>query len=374
MLVLRRAGGVGARAGGCRLSSARAATDTLRRETRRILAARADKDHSRAISILCAMPSRGLEPDIIAYNATLAACADAADHVSALALLDQMRHLAVRPDLRSYTAAINACARGNQHDRAFELFSEMRAAGCEPDMFAYTAALNGCAKAGAHERALKLLNDMHRSGVKPDQISYNKVINACAKGGHWESALALLDDMRVECAYPDVYSYTHAILACVPSRKREVALELFEQVESLPSLTPDAALYNALLDVLTGDRQLARGIWLRGLRQCYAPERCYGDEPILDVRGLSHGAVDAALSWWLEERLPSKVRGRRRMHRLHIVTGWGRHRKAHQQGDLKGTVRRLVQRQGFVIDDAPESEYKGRVVVLWPAGSSSSTE
>ena len=182
-------------------------------------------------------------PDVISYNAAIAACANArpaAECDYALELLDVMRRsvgrgtgeggaaregasfadaeVKVAPDVISYNTAIAACARviPARWEQALALLKEMShappEAACAPDVVSYNAAIAACEKGAEWERAIELLSAMWGAGLEPDRISYNAAISACARAGRWESALELLGEMRE--IGPDAISYSAAISAC----------------------------------------------------------------------------------------------------------------------------------------------------------------
>ena len=61
-----------------------------------------------------------------------------------LALLDEMRTRGVEPDVISFNAAISACGKGEQWERALSLLEEMQSRGLEPDVTSFNAAISAC--------------------------------------------------------------------------------------------------------------------------------------------------------------------------------------------------------------------------------------
>jgi pentatricopeptide repeat protein len=57
-------------------------------------------------------------------------------------LLEEMRAKGVEPDVITYNASISACGKGGQWEKALQLLEEMRAKGVEPDVFTYGAVID----------------------------------------------------------------------------------------------------------------------------------------------------------------------------------------------------------------------------------------
>jgi pentatricopeptide repeat protein len=93
-------------------------------------------------------------------------------------LLEEMQAKGVEPDVITYNAAISACEKGGQWEKALQLLEEMQAKGVEPDVITYSATISACEKGGQWEKALQLLEEMRAKGLKPDVITSAAVIDA----------------------------------------------------------------------------------------------------------------------------------------------------------------------------------------------------
>ena len=141
------------------------------------------------------MPRRGIEPDVINFNAAISACAEGAQWERARALLDVMRVNNVEPDVISYNSAIAACENGRQWEPALALLDDMLTRDIEPNVICFNAAISACEKGMQWERALTLLRIlMPARGVAPDEISFNAVIAACEGAGKRAEALEAYDE------------------------------------------------------------------------------------------------------------------------------------------------------------------------------------
>jgi pentatricopeptide repeat protein len=199
-------------------------------------------------------------------------------------------------------------------------------------------------------------------------ITYSAAISACEKGGETARALQLLDEMK-ECGLkPEMITYTAAIQACAKGGDPVRAIQLFERVEASNELEANTVTYNAVLDAVCG--KPARTLWLSGVqRGVYAGFERWGTRvAAIDLHDLSEGAADAAVCWWLDERVPAKLLSPRAdsppPEHLELITGWGKSRAVHQTSDVKARVVALLLELGLptVPTDNP-----GRLAVAWSA-------
>ena len=63
-------------------------------------------------------------------------------------VLAEMRARGIEPNVISYNAAISACEKGSQWERALELLGEMRTRGVEPNVINYNTALRALCRHG----------------------------------------------------------------------------------------------------------------------------------------------------------------------------------------------------------------------------------
>ena len=92
-------------------------------------------------------------------------------------------------------------------------------------------------------------------------------------------------------------------------------------------------MYNAVLDAVYMYHSEARTLWRRAFEDGIYPEGVEREErgaPLLDLHDLSEGASETALRWWLEKTFEAS-----RAKRFTIVTGWGKSRGLHKDGDVR---------------------------------------
>jgi len=110
--------------------------------------------------------------------------------------------------------------------------------------------------------------------------------------------------------------------------------------------------FNAILDALASQPDHARALWKLGCsRGCYRGFERWGSVPTLDLHKLSVGAAEAAVRWWLEEGVPSRVAGEPGAApvRLELITGWGKSRPVTRDADVRGRVEAVLREMGATL-------------------------
>ena len=295
------------------------------------------------------------------YNAKI----KVAHWTEALRLLNEMRQKGFPPNVFNYNCAINRCAKGGKWQCALDLLDEMRSRRLAPDEITYSSVINACAKGDEWRRALGLLEEMRTRGLVPNEITYTSVIDACAKGGEWWRSLELFDEMLSYNLTPDSIAYDAALNACAIGRQPERALSLFESLQR-ERLTPDVSHWSHLLDAIGPNHAQSRSLLLRMVGQPFfaGAESIEAGVPEFDLHGLSTGAAEMVVHWWLREKLPQRLEAGKMSEPTHVVlvTGHGESRVLKEAGVVKQRVLELASVRGTVV----EHSNRGCVVLASP--------
>ena len=155
---------------------------------------------------------------------------------------------------------------------------------------------------------------------------------------------------------PDVITYNAAIQACATAWQSITALHIFD--EARQNVEINIITYNAILDaVCASDPVKARELYLHGRNLYGNVHSIENSNPKLDLHNHSEGAGETAVRWWLEQQAPAMTC---ESEQLIIVTGWGKSRSAIKNGDLRGSVERLL--TDLCVPMLPDSN-RGRLVV-----------
>jgi len=232
--------------------------------------AAADEAADGAAEAAAAVPEPTKLPNLLHYNAMLAACADAGRRrepeagAAACMLLDKMMERGVAPDARSFASAIAALDASKSAVQLTALLAQyeaaagIRAAETPADAaaaatqagasFVYSAAMRASLRAKAWEQALGMLDGMRAAGLVPDSYCLAAGIEACRQGRDGERALKEMRAAR-EAGGAAAWSavlVSSAMGACVRSGKWAEALALFdEHAADLRAAADEAATADA---------------------------------------------------------------------------------------------------------------------------------
>ncbi|OLP94090.1 Pentatricopeptide repeat-containing protein, chloroplastic [Symbiodinium microadriaticum] len=128
----------------------------------------------------------------VLYNSTISACEKGAQWPFALQLLVDMPMVTATPNQVSCSTGITACA--GDWQGAHRLFCQF-ATSEPPNAVVLGASIGACQQAGAWPSALLLLLSSAAEGLRPNEVAINSAISVCEEAGHWRSGLHLLMDM-----------------------------------------------------------------------------------------------------------------------------------------------------------------------------------
>ncbi|CAE7633443.1 EMB2654 [Symbiodinium sp. CCMP2456] len=150
--------------------------------------------------LLADLEAEGCVPDVIVYNAAIAACEDAWQ--VCLRLLGDLQRKQLTADARTITSLISACRRSSAWQPALQLLSMQRAY-CVSDMsYCYNAAISTCGRADQWQVVVDLLSSMVEDALRPDLMGYDPALAAIVSSGQQEQALELL--WSSESSWPPV--------------------------------------------------------------------------------------------------------------------------------------------------------------------------
>eukprot|EP00438_Fugacium_kawagutii_P014443 Skav223490 [mRNA] locus=scaffold1160:9704:16560:- [translate_table: standard] len=314
-----------------------------------------------AVNLFEAMRAEDVSRDVYSFSATISACEKGAQWQQALNLFETMYRIKVIPNVFSYSAAISACEKSGQWQTALSLFERMPAAKVYPNVVSYSAVVGACEKGTQWQQALQLFEAMPSAKISPNAISYSAAICACGRGGHWQQALTLFEAMPSARIQPNIISYNATISACERGGAWRQALNLFDTMQEV-QIEPDSATYNALLDsTMTSvhGEHLAAQIFPPGLPSLLRRMGSVDAEQI-DLHGLSEGASQLTLRWWLSSVVAPRLCARDHLEFI-IVTGYGRSQKAWHDSDIQTAALDLLRALKLRAEILPGN--KGRIGV-----------
>ncbi|CAN0137278.1 unnamed protein product [Scytosiphon promiscuus] len=280
-------------------------------------------------------PSAG--PNLVCYNAALAACAKAREGGAALELLEEMEGRGVF-DTASFNCAMLACRGRGQWHKATDILDRMvagdavRQAGVRdaggdgaarrrgggtvprPDAYSFASAITACGDVGQADVAVELLREMRPAGVMPNVVVFNAVIRAISRGINGPASGAAAERTGAADAWkgrpgpwgPDVGLSEASKARGLGAPEREGNRESsWRRAYSLvvemreAGLVPEVKTYNAILAVCQ-----RAGAWRGALEVLEEMQSGRTKRPVVSSarRGAAGGAEGGS---WVEEPTPS---------------------------------------------------------------------
>ena len=352
-------------------------------------------DHASALRLLReSIPGAGLRPDAYSYSACFTALGRRGrGAVEAKRLLEAMEAAGVPPTVVVASTAMTSLLRGGLWQDALDLFEKAtHGAGSGDDGAggegggAVDEAVGGpqwlLPPPLAAAAAAAAAGGVRHAPLQPDVVMYGAAMSAANAGKQWRRTLSLLDALRTDNLRPSQHIYAEALCACREAGLWAAAAQLHgEMLLALPARPVHAAVvgsagsgggggpeeeeadaaraatlsYNAALDAVrpgpTGEPTYggeASELFARARRSgAYGHlERRVDASPLtLDLHGLSVGAAQQAVLWWLTEvqtpliskleqlgeQPPPQPHADNLPDELVIITGRGRHRQPWQR-------------------------------------------
>eukprot|EP00964_Phaeocystis_antarctica_P100862 scaffold66406_cov66-Phaeocystis_antarctica.AAC.7 len=203
-----------------------------------------------ARGLLLSMRAAGTPPDRISFHTAIAACRKGTGRDAARAAVRLVRQMPHRPSTVACTVAMNACNRAALFRTALSVFERMQRVGSKADRTAFNAALAACAGRGLAGRARQLLAEMQAARVEPDTATFDSAVQTAAMSGELEWGFALLDELeqRGLGSRPEAYPIYHSLLkACVTAGDAAQAARVQDAIDARPMLSALAPLASATL-------------------------------------------------------------------------------------------------------------------------------
>lgn len=194
------------------------------------------------------------QPDTIAYNVVLRACAAAVATSEANELLrDRMPGRGVKPDAVSYAMAVGAQDAWNATARKW-----MRL-GCEigddrGKLLACRQAMRLCARTGDWVEAVRILTEeLPKYGLNAESQDFRDAIHACAVAGPLDAARRVLEMARLNGVDSDA-TWAWYVSACGRANNKTEAVAAYRQLGDLRRPEATALVANSVMRVFATKR------------------------------------------------------------------------------------------------------------------------
>lgn len=150
------------------------------------------------------------------------------------------------PNLVSYNAMIAACAHNGMTDAAYQLFEQMYAQSLIPNSITFIAMLSMCTLLGTLEKGKQMHACITNSGLELDIVLRTALINMYGKCGHVLASRKEFDEML----HPNSTSWNTMLAAYAQHGQGEETLSLFYEM-LLKGTMPDEVTFVSLLSACT---------------------------------------------------------------------------------------------------------------------------
>lgn len=174
-------------------------------------------------------------------------------------LFQSMCRAGVEPNVITYNALIAACARCNEPDMAYEVFEDMQDHGLKADKFSYGSLIDSCAKSGQVNRAFQISKLMDDNNVQKDQTIYSALLDACGRAKQLDRAFVVFEEMKRNGVWPNMITFSVLIDTCANVREPERAFELFAEIKHWGFPKANVIVYTSLIDACSKAGWPARG-------------------------------------------------------------------------------------------------------------------
>ncbi|CAL5367695.1 unnamed protein product [Camellia sinensis] len=221
-----------------------------------------------ALNVFESMLKRGLKPNLITCNALINSLGKDGKVKLAFSVYSLMKSLGHEPDAYTWNALIGALYRANQHFDALQLFESIKNEQSSLlNLHLYNTCLMSCQRLGFWDKALQLLWQMEASGLPVSTASYNLAIGACEVARKPKIALQVYEHMVHQKCAPDTFTLLSLLRSCIWG-------SLWDEVEEMLNVTPDASLYNAAIQgmCLRGKIGLATKLYTKMQKRGIKPD------------------------------------------------------------------------------------------------------
>lgn len=203
------------------------------------------------------MTTLGMRPNVVSYNAGMAACARAGQWRKVHILLEKMQKFGIPPDDYTFSCLIAVCGKAGRWDQAVEMHDEMKRLGIRATAATFNSVISVCGKPRVPwERAVEYLGEMLDAGVAPNSYTVTtvaKVLGGCGGTRRWARAVPMLLALLWDRAgvdgvveVPNLVVADIAITAYAMAGRWRGGMEVLEGLKRR-GVRPDARVYNALI-------------------------------------------------------------------------------------------------------------------------------
>eukprot|EP01018_Ginkgo_biloba_P029526 Gb_22656 [translate_table: standard] len=195
----------------------------------------------------------GIEPDVFIENNLVNMYANCGRIEDARQLFVKMS----KPDVVLWNAIIAACFQNGDNEEALKLFQQMHWANVKPSSFIFGNILKACARLAALEQGKQVHNWVIKTGLDSDAFTGSALVDLYSKSGSMEDARQVFEKMPER----NRVSWIAMITGYASNGPAEEALSLFHQVQRT-GMKPSQFIFSSVLSACASISALepAKGI------------------------------------------------------------------------------------------------------------------
>ncbi|KAJ7521878.1 hypothetical protein O6H91_19G072600 [Diphasiastrum complanatum] len=187
-----------------------------------------------------------LKPDVIAWNAMLAAFVQNGRGKDALQLFQEMQRKGFQPSQVSFVTILDACASLAALTEGKRLHKQIMDVKLDLNRFLGTALMNMYAKCGSLVDARKVFDTI----TERDEITWNAMISAYAQNGEAMEAFSIFNQMQQKGLKPNEVTFVGLLSACSHAGLVSEGYKYFHSISSYYGLSVTTEHYGCMLDLL----------------------------------------------------------------------------------------------------------------------------
>ncbi|KAL4564460.1 hypothetical protein LXL04_028524 [Taraxacum kok-saghyz] len=161
------------------------------------------------------------------------------DMVDAHKVFDEMPS----PDDVAWTSMISGCVENGDEDRVFLIYHKMRHSGVLPDEFTFATLIKASSLTTSLEQGKQIHANAIKSNCALDAYVSTSLIDFYAKCGNLEESYQLFKRTRVQ----NIVIWNAMLVGLAQYGHGKEALELFNELKSIPNLSPDKVTFIGVL-------------------------------------------------------------------------------------------------------------------------------
>ncbi|CAM8964139.1 unnamed protein product [Rhodiola kirilowii] len=198
-------------------------------------------------TIISTVKEKGMEFDLVFYEAVINAFSESGDMVSAELYLQKMKASGFKPTTSTFTTLIKGYGIAGKPEESLKLLEQMSQYGMpKPNLKTYNVLIRAFCNNKLISEAHKVINHMVSSGLKPDVVTYNTIATGLARNGETQMAELMIADMNQNNIRPNKRTCCIIVSGYIREGKMKEALRFMHSLKDL-DVYPNLVTFNSCI-------------------------------------------------------------------------------------------------------------------------------